>query len=59
MLTESRPVKGWKTVVVSRYDVVIHVSEPFALTPVPISETAVVTMVCSKRNSIRSSRILL
>ena len=50
-LTERRPVSGWNTVVVSRWDVVIHVRDPVAFTPAPMLETAVATIVCSKPHS--------
>lgn len=45
--TVSLPASGCITVVVNRYEVVIHVRDPVALTPVAILDTAVETIVCS------------
>ena len=47
---------GWMTVVVSRYEVVIQVKDPVALTPIPMSETAVATIVCSITQIPRDQR---
>ena len=38
---------GCMTVVVNRYNVEIQVSDPVAFTPIPISDTAVATIVWS------------
>jgi len=49
-LTARRPVTGRNAVVVRRYEVLIHVKEPFTSSASPIPAIDVATIVCSERS---------